>query len=134
MCVVSSTLIVIWFWAAEFPLSHASLHAHDFLVHGVNAIIAWTDLWLVGLPVYTSQAWAPMAFALTYIIFSAVYVLSGNSPNYAALNWSDKPELATASSLGVVLVPLPLTWLFACLKRSAWCRAQFGVHASYVAE
>jgi len=131
MCVVISTLIFILFWTIDFPFSLSSVPI-TFFCHGFNAVVAWSDLWLVGLPIHASQAWAPMLFGMGYVSFSAAYVLHGSPANYTVLDWSARPLLALAISVGLVFVVIPaITWLFASLKRSTCCTMQGGGEAAH---
>ncbi|GAB6023844.1 hypothetical protein CHUAL_008585 [Chamberlinius hualienensis] len=95
---IASTMaigVTFVFWVFLFKqqgLTAVSLHTH-----GINAIYVIVDLLLSQRPRQLCHVYQPIAFGVTYVLFSAIYwSLGGTDPQgrsyvYTFLNWEEKP-------------------------------------------
>jgi len=136
---IASFFVFVLYWALVYD--GGTLLALSYFTHGVNFLVALADFLLAGLPMRVAHIWAPLAYGLTYVIFSIIYDLAGGTAGadpyiYKVLDWSDTPGVASAYGLIVVFVAFPL-FFFACLfgvyPQRAKCDCCAPEHPAYAA-
>lgn len=105
---IVSIVITIVYWSILYN-DRVNLDAVNILTHAFNAIMMFTDLWIVAYPVRLLHIFAPVLFGITYVIFSAIYYAAGgvnpdgNNYIYEVLKWSE-PGQAMITVVGVLLL------------------------------
>ena len=98
-------------------------HAVSVFTHGINFAVMMVDLLICRQPLYCAHITVPLAYSLTYLLFTLLYFAAGgvfhkdrHSPYiYDVLDWSDPGAAGSLSGLIVVLViPILYMMLIGC--------------------
>lgn len=123
---VAAFAITSIYWAFVFDPEIHKMDALNILVHGANSVLMLLDLCLVAHPIRLNYFYWPIAFSLTYTVFSAVYYLVGGTDRfnrvfiYNILDWRHpvKTLLITIVCLAFVIVLHSIVCLFSFSRRS----------------
>jgi hypothetical protein len=104
--------VVVLYWLTEFPTSDQTSSgislALNIHVHGVGALLVWTDLFLSKMELRWSHSVFPLLFGAVYLAFNAIYTaLFGHL--YTILRWNN-----AAVSAGIVVAALLFVFLCFC--------------------
>ena len=109
VAVAASLPVTVVFWATVFEpengASAASIH-----VHGVNLLLVLIDIFVSRIPILILHFFYPMAYAVVYVTFLAVY-WAANGTNelsqryvYSITDFGQSPVSASFACIGLVLV------------------------------
>jgi len=126
---VVAFIVLVLYWALVFDDSSSPTFT-QVLMHGGNFLAALLDLMTTRTPHYIAHVYVPMAFGITYTLFTLIYYAAGGtfedgvSPYiYPAIDWTNSS--GTSSLLGlVVFVGLPAVYilLFCVVACRVKCR------------
>ncbi|XP_064620958.1 protein rolling stone-like [Lineus longissimus] len=95
----AALVITGFYWVAAYADSTSLLSA-DLLNHAANTIYVIMDVIVVAIPYRILHIFQPMLYAVTYLVFAAIYQVSGglsasDKPYiYRALDWIQAPKTA----------------------------------------
>ncbi|KAL1528991.1 hypothetical protein AB1Y20_010312 [Prymnesium parvum] len=107
-----SFIVFALYWTLDHDYDKGSVDGITFVTHGVNFLVALVDLLIAGLPVHKAHIWVPCVFAVTYVLFTIIYDMSGGKAGadpyiYEVIDWSAEPGKAIGIACAVVLIAFP---------------------------
>ncbi|XP_078595271.1 uncharacterized protein LOC144872716 [Branchiostoma floridae x Branchiostoma japonicum] len=104
---VSALPITVVFWSLMRPAG-SIVAIDDVLIHAMNSVTAFLELFITGLPVRLLHVVYPILYLLWYIVFSLIYVeagctdLWGNHYIYKVFDFKGNPTLTAGLIVAVV--------------------------------
>ncbi|XP_035676054.1 uncharacterized protein LOC118415501 [Branchiostoma floridae] len=104
---VSALPITVVFWSLMRPAGQ-SVVIENVLIHAMNSVTAFLELFITGLPVSLLHVVYPILYLLWYIVFSLIYVeaggtdLWGNHYIYKVFDFEGNPSLTAGLVVAVV--------------------------------
>jgi len=105
---VAFTISIIY-WSLIYGAEGAPLTGLNVMVHAMNSILMFIDLWIISHPVHILHFIYPLLLSLTYTIFTIIYFIAGGTTKtgsryiYPILKW-DQPGKTTGICLGVMVL------------------------------
>lgn len=106
----------IFYWASVYTPGSRVTHI-IIVTRGVNAAIAFLDIWITGVPVRLLHFVYTVIFGAIYIIFTGIYFAArkvnskGEPFIYSVLDYGNHPGTAAAFAVVSVLIILPIIHL-----------------------
>ncbi|CAG9760451.1 unnamed protein product [Ceutorhynchus assimilis] len=114
--------ISIIYWTLIYGAEGATFSAMNFIVHGLNSILMFVDLWIVCHPVQILHFIYPLLLAFAYTIFTIIFYVAGGTTKtgsryiYPILKW-DEPGKTAGVCAGVMILMIFLhLFLFLIFK------------------
>lgn len=109
---VGSFLVFAMYWALLYD--GGAVEAISVVTHGVNFGVMLVDFAICRQPFYLAHVYMPLAFALLYLLFSAIYYAAGGVYHkdltsryiYSVIDWSD-PSSALKLGGAIMIIAIP---------------------------
>ena len=105
--------ITVLFWTVIYPNLGLTIGDNDIIIHLMNGVLAYLDLWITGIPVRIYHFYIACIFGCIYSAFSGIHYVTLVIPNttssiYPVLDYGSDPATAVAfATLGpLILFPL----------------------------
>lgn len=131
-----SFIVTLIYFAILYPVIYGeknnptgkSILAVDLHIHGINSVVVLMEMLISAYPVRLLHCVYPIAYGLTYVLFSLVYwAIDHNNVVYKnVLDWN-KPgsTIGVVLGLGFVVIPLFQLLLFGIYRLRIWLYEKF---------
>lgn len=108
---VLSIVISLIYWSVLYQ--GEPIDATNAMTHITNSVLMFIDLLIVAYPIRLMHVIQPIAFGMSYLVFSVIYHFLGGTNMedkpyiYAVIDWS-KPELALSTSAGNLVLAITI--------------------------
>jgi len=107
---VVSLVVFLLYWGLVF---NGTTSATTAQAHGVNFLLMLIDVFLSGAPYRILHFYVPVMYSVVYLIFNAVYVMSGGVNEtgshyvYSSIDWMHNPTFSAVLAVVITLVVIP---------------------------